>query len=86
MDILETVNNVVSFIQANLYLSLAGVLVLLIVLFKISRFLFTFLLIVLLLAGVVYLISDLTSTGTSYKKEMMDKKVLPTRDRGGLSL
>ena len=77
MDFLEILNSIIAFLQTNLTIAIVAAAVLLYLLYRSSKLLFTILFIVLLLAGLFYLITDLSSTGLHQKKKMIRKYDLP---------
>jgi high-affinity Fe2+/Pb2+ permease len=77
MDFIAIINSITAFFQSNLPASLAIVFLLTLLLYRKPKFFLIILFIVLVLVGVLYLISDVTSTGVYHKEKLINKEVIP---------
>ena len=72
-DIFSIINVILVYLQTNVKIAIAIALVLLYLLLKKFRLFLFLLFLSLILAGIFYLISNLTSTGTSYKTKIINQ-------------
>jgi len=77
MDFTGSIINIIAFFQDNLLITFAVAILLVFLLFRKPKLFFTVLFIALVLAGVFYIISYVSDVGTSHKKTIIDKKVVP---------
>ncbi len=70
-------NDILSYFQGNILLTMAVIAVIIVLAWKEPKFFFGSLFIAFLLIGVFYLISYLSDTGYSFKKELVQEKKLP---------
>jgi len=77
MDFQAIIDTVVSFSKDNVLIAIAVGILLIFLLYRKPKLLFTIFFISLLLAGVFYLISNVSSVGVSHKEKMIDKKIIP---------
>ncbi|OGW41531.1 MAG: hypothetical protein A2Y97_04820 [Nitrospirae bacterium RBG_13_39_12] len=77
MDFLAFLYSIFFFFRDNMPVTLATGLLLVILLFKKPKLFFIILFVVLLVAGVLYMISDVTSSGVYHKERLIHKEVLP---------
>ncbi len=77
MDFFEIMNNLLSFFQDNLVLTIALVCMLLFLLYWKPKLFFAILFLILLLIGIFYVITDVTSSGLSHKKKLLNEKGVP---------
>ena len=77
MDFSAIIDSVVSFSKANMFIAGAGGVLLVFLLYRKPKLFFTIFFISLLLAGIFYLISNVSSIGGSHKGKMIDKKMYP---------
>lgn len=73
MDFFQTLNITIAFFQTNVPIAIAITLLLVFLLFRKPKLFFTVFFIALLLLGVLYLVSSLSSLGLSHKKELFNK-------------
>lgn len=69
------IDSIITFFQDHLLFAVAFAIVLLFLLFRRPKVFFTISAIVLLLLGILYLISNLSSTGVTYKEKLISKAV-----------
>jgi hypothetical protein len=69
------IDSIITFFQEHLLFTLAFAIVLLFLLFRKPKVFLTISAIVLLLLGILYLISDVSSTGVTYKEKLISKSV-----------
>jgi len=74
---MEVMQILLVFFQDNILITIAFVCVLLFLLYWKPRLFLFILFIVLLLFGLLYIISDVTSTGLSHKQKMFQEKEIP---------
>jgi len=67
-------DSVINFFLNNLYFAIAFAIILLYLLFRKTKVFFTVVLIALLLAVILYMISSISTTGVSYKQNMIHKE------------
>lgn len=77
MDFSVLIDSIFSFFQANLFISALLGLVLFYILYRWPGAFFTIVIVTAFLIGLFYLISSLSSTGKSYKREMIRERVVP---------
>jgi hypothetical protein len=77
MDFMEVMQSLLVFFQDNILITIALVCVLLFLLYWKPRLFLFISLIVLLLVGLLYIISDVTSSGLSHKHKLIQEKELP---------
>ncbi|MEF9426030.1 MAG: hypothetical protein L0956_02225 [Candidatus Mariimomonas ferrooxydans] len=73
MDFFDIGRSINGFLAGNLYISIAVAVLLLFLLFKKPKLFFTIFILALLMAGVFYVISTVSSTGVSHKQKMIEK-------------
>jgi hypothetical protein len=78
MDFWEIINSIIIFFQANLIITIAVAIILTFLLLRKTKLFFLILFIVLLLTGILYLVSTLSSSGLSRKERMLKKENLPS--------
>jgi hypothetical protein len=78
MDFREIINSIIIFFQANLIITIAIAIILIFLLFRKTKLFFVILFIVLLLVGVLYLVSNLSTSGVSRKERLLKKQDLPS--------
>lgn len=76
MDFSETINDIVVYLQSNIYVTLGLVLVFLLLIFRKPKIFITIFVIAFLLFGILYMLSDVTETGDEHRQEMAKGKVL----------
>ncbi|MBM4137636.1 MAG: hypothetical protein FJ241_12535 [Nitrospira sp.] len=77
MDFLETIKNIlIPFIENNIYIAILVGALLIFLLFRKPKLFLAICLLALLLTGVLYLISSLSSTGTHQKQRLIQKEEL----------
>jgi hypothetical protein len=76
MDFSETINNITTYLQSNIYVSLGLVLVFLLLIFRKPKIFITIFVVAFLLFGILYMLSDVTETGDVHREEMAEKKIL----------
>jgi len=69
----ELIDSFIAFFQDHLLLAIALAIILLILLFRKPKVFLTISAIVLLLLGILYLISNVSSTGITYKEKLISK-------------
>jgi hypothetical protein len=79
MVFMEVMQSFLIFFQNNILITIALVCLLLFLLYWKPRLFLTIFFIVLLLVGILYLISDVTSTGLTHKQKMLQDKGMPWR-------
>ncbi len=77
MDFGEIIKGLLAFFQDNLLITIPLVCILLFLLYRKPRLFLIILSIVLLLVGLLYLISDVTSTGLPHKQKMLQEQEIP---------
>lgn len=81
MDFLIAAKHIfVTYIQGHMYIAVAIVMVLCLLLFRKPKIFFTIFFIALFLAGVLYLISTLSTTGASQKQKLIKQEEQLYRD------
>jgi hypothetical protein len=75
MNFTAVIDSIIIFFQDHLFFALAFAIVLLFLLFRKPKVFLTISAIVLLLLGILYLISDISSTGVTYKEKLISKAV-----------
>jgi hypothetical protein len=78
MDFREIINSIIIFFQANLIITIAIAIILTFLLLRKTKLFFLILFIVLLLTGILYLVSTLSSSGLYRKERMLKKENLPS--------
>ncbi len=73
MDFFEVSRSIIGFFAGNLYISIAVAILLLFLLLKKPKLFFIIFILALLMAGVFYVISTVSSTGVSHKQKMIEK-------------
>ncbi len=76
MDFSEIINNIATYLQSNIYVTLGLVLISLLLLFRKPKLFISILVIASLLLGMLYMISYVAGTGTKYKREMVKENIL----------
>ncbi|MBI5674441.1 MAG: hypothetical protein HZC48_01270 [Nitrospirae bacterium] len=76
MDFSETINDIATYLQSNIYVTLGLVLVFLLLIFRKPKIFIAIAVIVFLLYGVLFMISDVTETGDEHRQEMVKEKIL----------
>lgn len=71
MDFMELMNSLLVFFQANILITIALACVLLFLLYWKPRLFLIMLFIILLLVGILYIISDVTSVGVPHKQKLI---------------
>ena len=69
------IDSIIAFFQDHMLFAVAFAIVLLFLLFRKPKVFFTISAIVLLLLGIFYLISNVSSTGVTYKEKLISKSV-----------
>jgi hypothetical protein len=77
MVFMEIMQSFLVFFQDNILITIAFVCVLLFLLYWKPRLFLTILFISLLLVGILYMISDVTSTGLTHKQKLIQEKGMP---------
>ena len=75
-DLTFIFNEILLYFQTNIKITIAIALVLLYLLLKKFRLFIFLLFLTLVLASIIYLISNLTSTGTAYKTKITDQATI----------
>ncbi len=75
MDFFEIAKNIVTFFQTNIFVAVVVSILLLYLLIRKTKFFLTVFFIVMFLAGLLYLISNLSTTGAAHKKSMIQKNI-----------
>lgn len=73
MDVFVIIDSVISFFQENLLIAIPAGIICVYLLFRKPKTFFTLLFVILVLAGMLYVISGVSSTGVQYKKTMIQK-------------
>jgi hypothetical protein len=81
MDFSQMIDKAISFASGNPIIAVAVALLLIFLVYRDPKFFLKLLLIVIILAGIFYLIMNLASTGTSQKGKMLDKGIHPGMDQ-----
>lgn len=76
MDFSETINDIAVYLQSNIYVTLGLVLVSLLLIFRKPKIFIAILVIVFLLYGVLFMISDVTETGDAHRQVTAKDKIL----------
>lgn len=76
MDFSETINNITTYLQSNIYVTLGLVLVFLLLIFRKPKIFVTIFVIALLLFGILYMLSDVTETGDVHRQDTAEGKIL----------
>jgi len=76
MDFSDIINNIVVYLQSNIYITVGLALVSLLLLFRKPKIFITLLVIVSILLGVLYMISGVSDTGSAYKRKMVKEDIL----------
>lgn len=76
MDFSETINDIAIYLQNNIYVTLGLVLVFLLLIFRKPKIFIAIVVIVFLLYGVLFMISDVTETGDAHRQETAKEKIL----------
>ncbi len=66
-------SNIIRLFQNNIYISIPAAILMLYLLLRRPKLFFSIVVIGLILAAILYFISDLSTTGLSYKKQMIGK-------------
>lgn len=77
MDFFATVNEISLYLHSNLKITIGIVLLLIFLIYKKPKLLMLIILIGVLVTGLFYMISTVSSTGTSYKKQMVERRADP---------
>ncbi len=77
MDISELINNIIAFLKDNPILAIVIGIALLFAGYRKPKLFFGVLFIILLLAGVIYLVLSMSSGGVSQKKKLLEKGLIP---------
>lgn len=75
MDFFGIVKNIIAFFQTNIFVAAVVAILLLYLLVRKAKFFLTVFFIVMFLVGLLYLISNLSTTGTSHKKSLIQKNI-----------
>jgi len=70
----KIINSIISYYQANPIIAIAVGIIIVFLLWRKPKLFFLTLLISLLLAGVLYLIMDISTTGVSQKEKLLHKE------------
>jgi hypothetical protein len=73
LDLSSIISEIIVFLQANIKITIALALVMLYLLLKKTRLFFFLLFLSLIVVSLFYLISNIASTGTSYKTKMINQ-------------
>jgi len=76
MDFSGTINNIASYLQSNIYVTLGLVLVSLLLLFRKTKLFIAILVIVFFIFVILYMVSDVTETGDAHRQETAEGKIL----------
>lgn len=76
MDFSETINNITTYLQSNIYVTLGLVLVFLLLIFRKPKIFVTIFVIACVLFGILYMLSDVTETGDAHRQETAEGKIL----------
>lgn len=77
IDFFSIINEVSAYLQANIKIAIAIALLLLIIIYKKPKLFMLIFVISVVLSGALYLISNIASTGTSYKGKLIKQRQLP---------
>lgn len=64
-------NNIIRLFQNNIYIGIPAAILMLYLLFRRPKLFFIIVVVGLIVAAILYFISDLSTTGLSYKKQMI---------------
>ncbi len=73
MGFVEIFNYIITYLQTNTPVAIAAALLLVYLLFRKPKFFLTVFFIALLLAGLLYLVEELSSIGVSHKKALINE-------------
>lgn len=76
MESSETINNILTYLQGNIYVTLGLVLVFLLLIFRKPKIFITIFVIAFLLFVILYMLSDVTETGDVHRQETAEGKIL----------
>ncbi|MEW6002236.1 MAG: hypothetical protein AB1638_06260 [Nitrospirota bacterium] len=74
MDFWEVINSILSLFRENLLITVVIAILLIFLLYRRPKLFFSILIITLIMAGVFYLISNLSSTAVSQKQKLLQKQ------------
>ncbi len=75
MDFFGIVKNIIAFFQTNIFVAAVAAILLLYLLIRKTKFFLTVFFIVMFLVGLLYMISNLSTTGTAHKKSMIRENI-----------
>lgn len=75
MDFFEIFKKIDTFFQTNILAAVVVAILLLYLLIRKTKFFLTVFFILMILAGLLYLISSLSTTGVSHKKSMIQESI-----------
>ncbi len=75
MDFFGIVKNIIAFFQTNIFVAAVAAILLLYLLTRKTKFCLTVFFIVMFLVGLLYMISNLSTTGTAHKKSMIRENI-----------
>lgn len=75
MDFFEIVKNIITFFQTNILVAVVVAILILYLLIRRTKFFLTIFFIVMFLAGLLYMMSNLSTTGVSHKKALIQKDI-----------
>jgi len=76
MDFSDIINDIATYLQNNIYVTLGLLLVSLLLLVKKTRLFIAVLLITVLILGILYYVSDVTETGETHRRDTEGANVL----------
>ena len=76
MDFSETINDIATYLQSNIYVTLGLVLVFLLLIFRKPKIFIAIVVIAFLMFGILSMISNVADTGAEHKREMAKEKIL----------
>ena len=75
MDFFGIVKNIIAFFQTNIFVAAVAAILLLYLLIRKTKFFLTVFFIIMFLVGLLYMISNLSTTGTAHKKSMIRENI-----------
>ena len=84
MNFFDVTNSLIAYIQDNLLFAAVAALLLAVVAYRYTKFFLIVFFIALFAAGVFFMISSISSTGTAYKKDLTREKSLPQQNTGDM--
>ncbi len=76
MDFSETINDIATYLQSNIYVTLGLVLVSILLLFRKTKLFVVILVIAFLLFGILSMISNVADTGDTHRQDTAKDKIL----------